>query len=572
MTSNLSASFRIKQFLVSILPITQWLPTYRATWFRSDLVAGLTLTAYAIPVALAYASLAGAGLPSQVGLYCYMLGAIGYAFFGTSRQLALGPTSAISILVGVSLAPLAVDDPARYLAMASLTAILVAGLCVIAWALKLSQIVNFISEPILTGFKAGAALQIASTQLPKLFGIPSGGNNFFTRIWDLLKHLPEVHFPTLGVGMIALILLIFGDRVFPKQPISLLVVILAIIAMSISGLPEQGVKVVGEIPQGLPIFGLPQWTLNDVNNLLPLALACLLLSYIEGISTARSFAIKHSYAISAEQELLAIGAANLVAGLGQGYPVAGGLSQSAVNEKAGAKTPLAIVITACLIAIVLLFLTGLFRNLPEAILAVIVLVAVKGLINLPELQHLQRVSQREFRVALIALVGVLLFGVLKGVLLAAIASLVLLIRLAAHPTTVLLGRIRGTAQFSNVERHPENQLIPGILIYRINSGIVYFNVDNIQQDFFKRLSQQEVPVQLVIFDLSSSPLIDTPAARWFQTFYQQLTTQGIALRIVNANGIVRDRLRAERLETITGFLDRSASIESVVTEFTVDNS
>jgi high affinity sulfate transporter 1 len=569
-TSNLSASFRIKQFLVSILPITQWLPTYRATWFRSDLVAGLTLTAYAIPVALAYASLAG--LPSQVGLYCYMLGAIGYAFFGTSRQLALGPTSAISILVGVSLAPLAVDDPARYLAMASLTAILVAGLCVIAWALKLSQVVNFISEPILTGFKAGAALQIASTQLPKLFGIPSGGNNFFTRIWDLLKHLPEVHFPTLGVGMIALILLIFGDRVFPKQPISLLVVIMAIIAMFISGLPEQGVKVVGQIPQGLPVFGLPQWTLNDVNNLLPLALACLLLSYIEGISTARSFAIKHSYTISAEQELLAIGAANLVAGLGQGYPVAGGLSQSAVNEKAGVKTPLAIVITACLIAIVLLFLTGLFRNLPEAILAVIVLVAVKGLINLPELQHLQRVSQREFRVALIALVGVLLFGVLKGVLLAAISSLVLLIRLAAHPTTVLLGRIRGTDQFSNVERHPENQLIPGILIYRINSGIVYFNVDNIQQDFFKRLSQQEVPVQLVIFDLSSSPLIDTPAARWFQTFYQQLTTQGIALRIVNANGIVRDRLRAERLETITGFLDRSASIESVVTEFTVDNS
>ena len=197
---------------------------------------------------------------------------------------------------------------------------------------------------------------------------------------------------------------------------------------------------------------------------------------------------------------------------------------------------------------------------------------MKGLINLPELQHLQRVSQHEFRVALIALVGVLLFGVLKGVLLAAIASLVLLIRLAAHPTTVLLGRIRGTDQFSNVERHPENQLIPGILIYRINSGIVYFNVDNIQQDFFKRLFQQEVPVQLVIFDLSSSPLIDTPAARWFQTFYQQLTTQGIALRIVNANGIVRDRLRAERLETITGFLDRSASIESVVTEFTVDNS
>jgi MFS superfamily sulfate permease-like transporter len=349
-------------------------------------------------------------------------------------------------------------------------------------------------------------------------------------------------------------------------------VILAIIAMSISGLPEQGVKVVGEIPQGLPVFGLPQWTFSDLNTLLPLALACLLLSYIEGISTARSFAIKNNYAISAEQELLAIGAANLAVGLGQGYPVAGGLSQSAVNEKAGAKTQLASVITACLIAIVLLFLTGLFRNLPEAILAAIVLVAVKGLINIPELQHLQRVSRLEFRVALIALVGVLLFGVLKGVLLAAIASLLLLIRLAAHPTTVLLGRIRGTDQFSNVERHPENQLIPGILIYRVNSGILYFNVDNIQQDLFKRLSQQEIPVQLVIFDLSSSPFIDTPTARWFKTLHQQLTTQGIIFKVVNANGIVRDRLRAEKLEIIIGYRDRSASIESVITEFTVGNS
>jgi SulP family sulfate permease len=348
----MNSSSRSWQLLRSILPITQWLPTYQQAWFRFDLVAGLTLAAYAIPVALAYASLAG--LPSQMGLYCYMLGAIAYACFGTSRQLATGPTSAVSILVGVTLASLVPNDPGRYLSMASLTAVLVAGLCAIAWALKLSQIVNFISEPILTGFKAGAALQIASTQLPKLFGIPGGGGNFFSRIWDLLKHLGDIHFPTFGVGAIGLLLLILGDRLLPKQPISLLVVIAAVAMMSITHLPEQGVKVVGEIPQGFPAFGLPDWTLSDLNNLLPLALACFLLSYIEGISTARSFAIKHGYPIDAEQELLAIGAANLAVGLGQGYPIAGGLSQSAVNEKAGAKTPLAIVITACIIAAILI--------------------------------------------------------------------------------------------------------------------------------------------------------------------------------------------------------------------------
>lgn len=570
MAFHLSSSFRINQFLVSILPITQWLPNYRPAWFRADLVAGFTLTAYAIPVALAYAALAG--LPSQVGLYCYMLGAIGYTCFGTSRQLALGPTSAISILVGVSLAPLAPNDPERYLAMASLTAILVAGLCFIAWIFKLSQMVNFISEPILTGFKAGAALQIASTQLPKLFGLHSGGNNFFTRIWDLLKHLPEVHFPTLGVGGMALILLLLGDRFFPTQPISLFVVILAIVAMTLSGLPEQGVKVVGEIPQGLPSFGLPQWNLQDLNELLPLALACLLLSYIEGISTARSFAIKHRYAISADQELLAVGAANLAVGLGQGYPVAGGLSQSAVNEKAGAKTPLATVVAACLIAIILLFFTGLFRNLPDAILAAIVLVAVKGLINIAELKHLKRFSRLEFQVALIALVGVLFFGVLKGVLLAAIASLLLLIRLAANPTTAVLGRVTGTNQFSDSDRHPENQLIPGVLVYRVNAAILYFNIENIQQDLFKRLALQKTVINLVIWDLSSSALIDTPAARWLKLLYQQLAEQGITLKVVNANGGIRDRLRAEGLEQKMGSLDRAATIESIIDEFSLSTS
>jgi high affinity sulfate transporter 1 len=570
MTSNFSPFPRFRFLLRSILPIFQWLPTYQKEWLSLDFVAGFTLAAYAIPVALAYSALAG--LPSQVGLYCYMLGAIAYAFLGTSQQLAIGPTSAISILVGVSLASLVPDDPARYLAMASLTAILVAGVCLLAWIFRVSQVVNFISEPILTGFKAGAALQIASTQLPKLFGVKGGGNNFFTRLWDLLHHVGEIHWPTFSVGAIALILLLAGDRFLPKQPNSLIVVIVAIVLMTLTHLPEQGVKVVGEIPQGFPIFGLPEWTLNDLNNLLPLALGCFLLSYIEGISTARSFAIKNGYSINADQELLAIGAANLAAGLGQGFPIAGGLSQSAINEKAGAKTPLAIFLAACMIALVLLFFTGLFRNLPDAILAAIVLVAVKGLINIPELKHLQKVSRLEFQIALLALVGVLLFGVLKGILLATITSALFLIRVVAHPSTSILGRVEGTDQFSDVERHPENQTIPGILIYRVNGPILYFNTENIQQDLFQHLRQQENPVHCLIFDLSPSSAIDTPGARWFDNLYQQLTAQNITLRLVNYSGRIRDRLRAEGLESKVGSFDRTSTIPSILAEFIPENS
>ena len=548
-----------------IFPVLQWLPNYRPGWLKADVVAGLTLAAYAIPVALAYGSLAG--LPSEVGLYCYMLGAVGYAFFGTSRQLAMGPTSAISILVGASLAPLANGDAERYLILASSTAVLVAVICLLAWLLKLSQIVNFISEPILTGFKAGAALQIASTQLPKLFGVPSGGSNFFSRIWDLFHHWQEIQPATLLVGGLALVLLVMGDRLWPSKPISLMVVILAIVVMGITNLPEQGVKVVGEIPQGLPSFGMPHWSFSDLDSLLPLALACFLLSYIEGISTARSFAIKHHYRINPEQELLAIGAANLAAGLGQGYPIAGGLSQSAVNEKAGAKTPLAIIITACIIAIVLLFFTGLFSNLPEAILGAVVLVAVKGLINIPELQHLKKVAPLEFKVSLIALFGVLCFGVLQGVLLAAIASILFLIHIIAYPSSAVLGRIPGSDQFSDLERHPENLAISGVLIYRINGPILYFNINNIESDLFNHLAQQQEPVELVIFEMGTSPGIDTPAARWFKTLSQSLNQQGITLKLVNASGFVRDRLRAEGLEGEVGTFRRLDTVDSLISEF-----
>src|SRR5688572_13046357 len=413
-----------------LLPITQWLPRYQRAWLRHDLIAGATLAAYAVPVSLAYASLAG--LPPQMGLYCYVVGGLGYALLGSSRHLAVGPTSAISLLLGVSLLELSTGDLQRQAALASATALLMAGVFVLAWLLRLSVLVNFISESILTGFKAGAALVIAATQLPKLLGVKGGGDDFFERIWLIIQQIEETHLVTLAVGLVALVLLLAGNKILPGRPVALLVVLLALAAVWLGGLDQYGVKIVGEIPAGLPRFransvGLATLELPEVRQLVRLASACFLLSYIESVSAARTFALKHRYDVDSRQELLGLGAASLLAGLFQGYPIAGGLSQSAVNERGGAKTPLSLVFASAAICCVLLFLTGLFRTLPDAVLAAVVLVAVAGLINVAELRHLWRVSRLDFAAAAVALAGVLAMGVLDGVLIAVLASVIMLL-------------------------------------------------------------------------------------------------------------------------------------------------
>src|SRR5512145_699269 len=356
-------------------PPAQWLPTYQAHWLRHDVIAGVTLAAYGIPVSLAYASLAG--LPPQYGIYCYLVGGLFYALFGSSRQLAIGPTSAISMLVGVTVAGMAGGDPGRWADIAALTALVMGAMCLLAWLLQLSSLVNFISETILLGFKAGAALTIAMTQLPKLFGVTGGGEHFFERIVILWGQLPGTNLAVLAFGLVALTLLLLGEKLLPGRPVALAVVALSIVALSATSLGGLGFSIVGELPKGLPDFRAPALRLRDVDGVIPLAFACLLLAYVEGVSAARTLAQKNGYAIDPRQELLGLGAANLAAAFSQGYPVAGGLSQSSVNDKAGAKTPLALVFASLTIALCLMFLTGMLRNLPNVVLAAIVLFAVK---------------------------------------------------------------------------------------------------------------------------------------------------------------------------------------------------
>ena len=532
--------------LNSVVPILQWLPQYQRGWLRHDFVAGLTLAAYAVPVSLAYASLAG--LPSQAGLYCYLLGGIAYAVFGTSRQLAVGPTSAISILIGSVLGTLAAGDTLRQTHLAMAAAVLTGLLAILAWALRLGNIANFVSETILTGFKVGAGLVIASTQLPKLFGVSSGGNNFLTRILDLARHLKETNLPTLLVGLGALTLLIAGERLLPGRPIALFVVLTSILVMTFFPLASLGVKTVGTIPEGLPRLGWPMMHWSDVDNLLVVSMACFLLSYVESISVVRTFALKHDHSISADQELLALGAANLVAGVGQGYPVAGGMSQSAVNEKAGAQSPLALVFASASLGAVLLFLTGLMRNLPQPVLAAVVLIAVGGLIKPSELRHLNQVSRMEFRVAMVATVGVLFFGILKGVLLAAVFSLLVLLKRASRPRIAVLGRLEGSDRFVDMSRNPGSKQVPGTLVVRIESGLFYFNAENVHSEILDHV-RRKGSVNLVIIDLSTSPNIDLGGARMLGQLHEKLTKSGVLLKLAEVHGSARDLLQAEGLHT-----------------------
>ena len=545
----------------SALPVITWLPQYQRSWLRSDLVAGLTLAAYAVPVSVAYASLAG--LPPQAGLYCYLVGGIAYAAFGTSRQLAIGPTSAISILIGSAVGTLAAGDTLRQVHLAATVAVLAGFVGIIAWTLRLGTIANFVSETVLSGFKLGAGLVIASTQLPKLFGISSGGSNFFTRTIGVLRHLGETNLASLGVGLGALALIVLGERLLPRRPITLFVVALSIIVMSYSSLAGQGVKTVGVIPRGFPHFGWPVVQWREVDNLLAVALACFLLSYVESISVARTFSLKHRYPISADQELLALGLANFAAGMGQGYPLAGGMSQSAVNENGGAKTPMALVVASAGIGVVLLFLTGLMNNLPEPLLAAVVLIAVGGLIRPRELWHLYRVSRMEFRVAMVATVGVLAFGILKGVLLAAIFSILLLLRRASHPKIAVLGKLRGTDGFADSARYPESETIPHVLVLRVEAGLFYFNAQNVKNEVLEHARRQGV-VELVVIDLSTSANIDLAGVRMLSELDEQVAQAGASLVLAEVHGDVRDLLHAEGLETRIPGIAQRMSIAALI--------
>ncbi len=534
---------------------------YPIGWLSSDLVAGITLAAYAIPVSLAYATLAG--LPPQIGVYGYLMGGLGYALAGSSRYLAIGPTSAISLMIAGTVGDMAGDSGTRYAEIATAAAVGVGVFCLVAWAFRLSVLVKLISDSVLTGFKAGAGLTIALTQLPALLGVSGGGHNVPERIFILAGQLGTTNLLTLVLGLVALVLLWCGERWLPARPVALGVVALSIIIVSLFELTRFKVMVTGLIPPGLPLPAMPTVRLRDQEGIVALATGCMLLAYIEGVAAARTFATKHHQTIDPRRELLGLAAANISAAAVGGYPVAGGLSQTAVNEGAGARSRLSLVFASLTLALCLLFFTALLANLPKAVLAAVVLMAVAGLVDFRAFARMWRVSRVDFLNAVAAFVGVLLLGILQGILLAALISVLLLIALSSTPHVAFLGRIPGTARYSDLQRHPDNEPLIGVLALRPEASLIYLNVEHVLAQVLARLDMTGAKdIRNVVCDLSASPTMDLAGARMLAELHENLRNRGIELTVTNAHGRVRDLLRAEGLDDKIQGIARGTSLET----------
>jgi sulfate permease, SulP family len=548
-----------------MIPAGRWLRHYEPGWFRSDLAAGVTLAAYVLPAALGDASLAG--LPPQAGLYACLFGGLVFWLLCSSRHTCISVTSAISLLVGSSLGSTAGGDPSRFGAMAACVALVTATIAMVAWLARAGSVVNFVSETVLVGFKAGVALQLASTQLPKLFGVKAGHGNFWECMNAFFRHIGETNAVSLMLGCAALTLLILGKKLLPNKPVALFVVIGGVAAGSFVNFGAHGVRLLGEVPAGLPAPSLPAVHWEDLADLLPLALACFLLGAVETTAIGRMFAEKHGYRFDSNQEFLALAGANLASGLGYGFPISGGMSQSLVNETGGARTPLSGLLCAIFLALVAIFFSELLRNLPQPILAAIVLMAVASLVKVSELRRLWEVHRSEFLVAMVALLGVLWAGLLKGVLIGAIISLVLLIRRASSPHVAFLGRIPGARRYSDLERHSDNEATPGVLAFRVESGIVYFNAEHVFDTVLARLDATCEPLMVVICDLSTSPNVDMAGARMLLSLHAELAKRGIAFRLVEARSTVRDMLRVEGVENVVGGIDRFTTLADAIEKF-----
>jgi SulP family sulfate permease len=544
------------------MTLPAWARGYRAEWLRPDLVAGLTLAAYLLPAGIGDASLAG--LAPEAGLYACLFSGLVFWIFCSSKHTVITVTSALSLLIGASVGDLSAADPERHAALAAAVTLLIAGMAVAAWLVSAGNAIGFFSETVLVGFKAGLALYLASTQLPKLFGFKGTHGDFWERSAYFIAHLGDTNQSALLVGVMALTALIAGKLWLKNRPVAFFVVVGGMLAARFMNLEARGVSLLGEVPQGLPSLGLPAVSRADLNELVPIALAGFVLAAVETSAIGRMFGQKHGYRFDANQELLAVGVANVLSGIGRGFPVSGGMSQSLVNESAGARTPLSGLIAALFTLIVVLFASGLLRNLPQPVLAAIVLAAVMSLFNIRALRHIWRFSRTEFFVALAALLGVLGSGPVNGVLIGAAISIVLLLRQASRPRVVEIARVPGTTHFAAHVRAADSDSPADVLVVRCESSLVYFNAEFVRERLLELLSARAQPVRLLVLFLGSVPRIDLAGAELLADLRSTLHARGIDFRLADAHGEVREALRRSGFEREYGPIEPGQTVDRIV--------
>ncbi len=527
---------------------------YRRSWLRADLLAGLTVWAVLVPESLAYATIAG--VSPVVGLYAAVASLVLYALLGSSRHLVVGPMSATAALSAAVVAGFAGGGTAEFVAFTAALAIVTGVVGVLAGLLRLGFIASFISEPVLKGFIVGLALTIIVGQLPKLFGVEKEPGNFFEQAWGLIGHLGDTSLVTLVVGLVALAVIVLLRKVVPLVPGSLVVVLLGVLAVALFDLDDRGVAIVGPIEPGLPALGLPAGLgLDDYLALAGPAVGVLLVGFAEGLGAAKTYAARAGYDIDANRELLGLGAANIGAGLSSGMVVNGSLSKTAVNGSAGARSQLSGLTVAVLTVVTLLFLTGLFEQLPEAVLAAVVIVAVVELVDVAALRELYGVWTRrlgsiygpaaraDFAAAVATLLGVLVFDTLPGLFIGIAVSLVLLLYRTSRPYVAVLARTPsapGPGMWVDVARSPHGTPTPGVLVARVESGLFFANADHVRERLRALAAEHEA--RAVVLDAETVPFVDVTAAAMLRQLSADLERDGIRLVVARDVGQVRDVL------------------------------
>jgi SulP family sulfate permease len=526
-----------------LIPSIQWLRSYPKEWLRPDIFAGLTAAAVVIPKAMAYATIAG--LPVQVGLYTVFVPMVIYALLGTSRPLSMSTTTTIAILAAAELGQVVPDGGAAALLTAGATlAMLVGAMLVMASVLRFGFVANFISEPVLTGFKSGIGLVIIVDQIPKLLGVHIDKAGFFRDILAIVQHLPQTSIATLVLALALLALMFAMEHFTPRAPVPLIAVAIAIAASAMLGLHEAGVATIGNVPRGLPSFVLPQ--LDLVAEMWPAAAGIALMSFTETIAAARAFSTPGEPRPVPNQELLAVGLANVAGGFIGAMPAGGGTSQTAVNRAAGARTQVAELVTAAAALATLLLLAPLIALMPQAALAAVVVVYSLGLIQPGEFLQIRRVRRIEFRWALFALVGVMILGTLKGILFAVIVSVLALAQQAYSPPVYALGRKRGTNVFrARSDEHPDDETWPGLLILRIEGRAFFANAQQIGDKMWPLLEQANPSV--VVIDCSALIDIEYTALKMLTEAEERLRADGIMLWLAGLNPTVLEVVKRSRL-------------------------
>jgi high affinity sulfate transporter 1 len=537
------------------LPIRHWLPRYERRWLRPDVLAALGVWAVLVPEGIAYASLAG--MPPETGLFAALAPLLAYAVFGTCRQLTIGPSSAIAAYSAAVVAPLALGDSGRYIALSALLALLVGLLLLVAGLARAGFIADFFARPVLTGFVAGLALVIGVSQLYKLLGVEGGGTTFFGKLAVLVRQLDDINVPTLIIGIVSLAVIFVLRAYAPKVPAMLVAAVLGIAVVAIFDLPDHGVAIVGAMPDGLPSLTFPSFRLGDVTGLLPDAFALALICFAESVAGARALAARRHYEVDADQELIALGVANLGAGLLQGFTVDASLSRSAVADSSGVKSQLASVILFCFLVVTMLFLMPLFHDLPEAVLGAIVIAAVAHLVDVGALRRLRRTDQTDFVLAILCFAGVLVFGLLIGLAIAVVVSLLALVYRAFRPSYAILGRAPGAVdderlRYRGVEDHPDCETFPGLVILRIDGELFFANARWFRETVRALVRDQTPPVREVLVHAGAVPHLDSTAATMLKELIAELLEGGIGMAFARVTSELDEDMERHGIVALVG--------------------